>query len=250
MTTEAQKAYMRDYMKKRRAAGLDSSRLPTGERPRRHARTLTPPAPLSGTKLASALSAYSRSIGALERSAYLDALVLGKRPAQEMTPLPSPRGADLMTEAQRRVKYRAELKPLVETVEALYDDLPDLVSLQDVLDRLDPVLAAPVIAASLHSRAPLAVSKVLKRLGAQPRDAGNCQDGTKVRLYILRRAERYAGMKGRKLFAEYERIKTEQQSKIINRKKKLLHAQPPSLPGSSRKSAQPAHMERSTTPSA
>jgi hypothetical protein len=158
--------------------------------------------------LSSTLAAYSRSIGALERSAYLDRVIRGEKPDQEMKVLPRPQTADQMTEAQRRVQYRAELHPLIGAVEALYDALPDLVSLQDVLDRLDPVLAAPVLAASLHSRAPLAVSKALKKLGAASRDAGNTADGTRVRLYILREAERFAGMKGRKLYAAYQALKS------------------------------------------
>jgi hypothetical protein len=197
---------MRDYMKKRRAAGLDSSRLPA-DRPRRNARGLAPPPPLTGTKLSNTLTAYSRSIGALERSAYLDALVLGKKPPQEMPPLARPQPVDQMTDAERRAQYRAALVPLVAAVEATFDSLPDLTSVADVLDRIDPVLAAPVLVASLHSRAPLAIAGTLKKLGAHPVEAGNTADGTRTRLYIVHNAERYAGMKGRKLYAAYQAIK-------------------------------------------
>jgi hypothetical protein len=206
MTTEAQRAYMRDYMKKRRAAGLDSSRLPA-DRPRRNARGLAPPPPLTGTKLSNTLTAYSRSIGALERSAYLDALVLGKKPPQEMPPLASSQPVDQMTDAERRAQYRAELVPLVAAVEATFDSLPDLVGVADVLDRIDPALAAPVLVVSLHARAPLAVAATLKKLGAHPVEAGNTADGTRTRLYVIRGAKRYAGMKGRKLYAAYEAVK-------------------------------------------
>jgi hypothetical protein len=210
MTTEAQRTYMRDYMKRRRAAGLDSSRLPT-DRPRRNARTLTPPPPLSGTKLERALSAYSRSIGALERSKYLDALIRGEKPDQEAKPLARPQAVDQMTEAQRRVQYRAELAPLIAAVDATFDSLPDLVSMQDVLDRLDPVLVA-----ALQTRALLAVAKVLKRRGAMPRDAGNSNDGTFVRIYVVRRAEHYASVRGRGLFAAYEAVKAGRQPPAVS----------------------------------
>src|SRR5580704_12176935 len=93
MTTEAEKVRMREYMRKRRAAGLDKSRPPT-DRPHGNAgrgRLTTDwsasAMPISGTKLGAALSAYHHSIGALERSAYLDALTLGKKPDEEAKPL-------------------------------------------------------------------------------------------------------------------------------------------------------------------
>jgi hypothetical protein len=233
MTTEKQKAYMRDYMAKRRAAGLDNSRPPTErpptERPRvgRSGRLKTDwsasATPISGTKLGAMLGVYSRSVGALERSAYLDRVIRGEKPAQEAPVADKQfhvRAVEQVTEAQRRAQRSAELDPLIAGVEAMFDDLPDLVRAQDVLDKLDPALVRAV-----NSRVPRAVAKTLRRLGAVTHDAGNSNAGTYARLYVVRRHDHYAAMKGRALLIAYQAIKGG-----------IRLSQPPAISGRSSKS--------------
>jgi hypothetical protein len=191
------KEYMREYMRKRRAAGLDRSRLPKG--------VIGPEAP--------DWEGLHRSPNARERSAYLDSLILGKKLDQETEPpltagdlhrasLPVGYKGSTIIQREGDAQRAAELIPLVEAVEAIYSDLPDLVTAKDVADKLDPALIERV-----KNRWFLAITARLKKLGAVSRDAGNTADGTRVRLYIVRGAEGFAGVKGRKLYAAYKALK-------------------------------------------
>jgi hypothetical protein len=199
------------------------------------------------TKLATALEDYRRSPSARERSKRLDALILKPLDQGGAAPLTAgdiwrsmlPHGYQraAVSQSESDAQRAAELIPLVEAVEAIYSDLPDLATAKDVADKLDPALVERV-----KNRWFLAITMRLKKLGAVSRDAGNTADGTRVRLYILRGAERFAGVKGRKLFAAYRAIKAEQQSKLANSNNKVRDAQPPSLPRTSRR--QPAKLLR------
>jgi len=166
-------------------------------------------------RIAHALASYSRTPGALERSKRLDTLILKPRDQEAK---PTLTGGDLhrqqlpvgynrpiipyLNEVERRA---AELAPLVEAVEAIYDDLPDLVTVQDVADKLDPALIE-----RLKGRWPLAVAARLKKLGAVHLDAGNTSDGTRTHLYIVHDPERYEGVRGRRLYAAYQAAKAGQ----------------------------------------
>jgi hypothetical protein len=177
----------------------------------------------TANKISTALAGYSRSPGALERSkrldaivrsrsAHLDALILGKKPDEDEAPkcggdfhrasLPVGYHRPTLTYRDSDAQRAAERASLVAAVEAIYDDLPDLVTAQDVADKLDPALLA-----AMKFRWFLAITARLKKLGAVQVEAGNTADGTRVMLYITHHPERYDGMKGRKLYAAYQAAK-------------------------------------------
>jgi hypothetical protein len=180
----------------------------------------------TANKISNALIGYSRSVGALERSkrldaivrsrsAHLDALILGKKSDEDEAPkcggdlhrasLPVGYHRPTLTYRDSDVQRAAERAPLVAAVEAIYDDLPDLVTAKDVAGRLDPALLA-----AMKFRWFLAITARLKKLGAVQVEAGNTADGTRVTLYVTHHPERYDGMKGRKLYAAYAAVKGEQ----------------------------------------
>jgi hypothetical protein len=180
------------------------------------------PAPrplMSAERLATAIDYYQRGPSALQRGARLDALVrarfaalLGDTPAPDVKPLTGgeqylaslPRGyhGPQLTEATIKAQRAAALTPLVEAVEAIYSGLPDLVSVQDVADLLDPALVEAAKYRYLR-----AIADTLKRLGAASRQAGISKDRTVTQIYIVRRPDRYAGLRGRAMFAAYQAIK-------------------------------------------
>jgi hypothetical protein len=211
------KAYMREYMAKRRAAGLDKSRAPrnAGRGGRLTTAWVASAAPITvQTKLATALEGYRRSPGARERSARLDALILsGKKPDADEAPKCGgdvwrsmlPRGIPAREASDRTIMaQRANAAaPLVETVERLFDDLPDLVSALDVYNRLDPVLAE-----TMKHRWPRVIAATLRRLGGVPREAGQAKLGTARTIYVLRWHEHYSTMKRSPLLDAYEALKS------------------------------------------
>jgi hypothetical protein len=186
-------------------------------------KTYVEPAPLpkiSPARLATAIDDYRRTPSALQRSAHLDALVrarfavllgdspvpdaTGPRTAGDLWRSMLPRGAPVksVTERTMQAQRAAELSPLVEAVEAIFDSLPDLVAAQDVFDKLDPALAE-----TFKFRWPRSIAATLRRLGAVPRDAGQAKLGTARTIYVLRRHENYAPMKRSPLLAAYEAAK-------------------------------------------
>jgi hypothetical protein len=210
MTTD-----MAEYMRKRRAAGLDKSRPPrnTGRGGKFTTAWTTSAAPITTeTKLATALAGYSRTPGAHERSAYLDRLIRGGKPDEDETPKCGgdvwrsmlPRGVPVKSITERTMLARraAELAPLVEAVEAIFDDLPDLVTAFDVYGKLDPALAA-----TFKFRWPRSIAATLRRLGGVPREAGQAKLGNARTIYVLRRHEHFSAMKRSPLLAAYEAAK-------------------------------------------
>lgn len=208
MTTD-----MAEYMRKRRAAGLDRSRPPrnTGRGGRFTTAWTTSAAPITTeTKLTTALAGYSRTPGAHERSAYLDRLIRGEKPDEDGAPKCGgdvwrsmlPRGVPKpVSERTLMAQRAAEVAPLVEAVEAMFDSLPDLVTAQDVFDKLDMALAE-----AMKFRWPRVIAATLRRLGGVPRDAGQAKLGTARTLYVLRRHEHFAAMKRSPLLAAYEAL--------------------------------------------
>jgi hypothetical protein len=203
-------------------------------------KTYVEPAPLprmSPYKLAMAMGGYQRSPSALQRSAYLDALtrarfavLLGNNnPAPEATAPRTagdlwrsmlPRGVPVKTITERTMLARrtAELAPLVEAVERVFNRLPDLVTATDVHDMLDPALAE-----KFKMRWPRSVAATLRRLGGVPHDAGQAKLGTARTIYILRRHEHYAALKRSPLLAAYQAIKAD--------KRPLTTTRPPAVRG-------------------
>jgi hypothetical protein len=210
MTTD-----MAEYMRKRRAAGLDKSRPPrnTGRGGRFTTAWTTSAAPITTeTKLATALAGYSRTPGAHERSAYLDRLIRGEKPDEDGAPkcggdvwrsmLPCGLPVTQTSERMMRARRMAEVVPLVEAVEAIFDSLPDLVTAFDVYGKLDPALAETML-----YRWTRVIPATLRRLGAVPREAGQAKLGTAATIYVLRRHEHYAPMKRSPLLDAYQAIK-------------------------------------------
>jgi hypothetical protein len=206
---------MAEYMRKRRAAGLDKSRplRNTGRGGRFTTAWTTSAAPITTeTKLAMALQGYYRGVTAHERSAYLDRLIRGEKPDEDGAPkcggdvwrsmLPCGLPVTQTSERMIRARRAAEVVPLVEAVEAIFDSLPDLVTAFDVYGKLDPALAETML-----YRWTRVVPATLRRLGAVPREAGQAKLGTAATIYVLRRHEHYAHMKRSPLLDAYQAAK-------------------------------------------
>jgi hypothetical protein len=234
------------------------------------------PAPrpnISPTKLSSALEGYRRSPSARERSARLDALILGKKLDQgDAAPMTT---AGQLWRSMLPVGYKApigqgvndqqrtaDVAAFKDAMNQIYGNLPGIVRTQDVAARLPAVIVR-----LMGPRLLLQIAKYLVEQGATPREIGLATKRTAKRVYVL--DPRLVGLRRGVLYDRYYKLigaerpvaepdcrkgraarGTEQKSKIANSNNKLRDAQPPSLPGSSRNSAQSAHVERSTAPSA
>jgi len=196
---------------------------------------------------------YQRTPAALERGAYLDRLTLGKPLDQDDAPkcggdlhrAALPVGAPTFNTGLKdrdaagkdaRAKQNANLRAAIKRA---LPSLPDIVNVADVL----AAVPEAVVASINPSRRFWAVGRALRNIGVQP----HVHTG-RTRMYVIRNEGKYLGMTSYAL----SRIKSgaEHKSKIANSKNKLPDAQPPSLPGRSRKSARDVHMERSSAPSA
>jgi hypothetical protein len=155
---------------------------------------------ISPTKLSSALEGYRRSPSARERSARLDALILGKKPDQE-APMTGgdvwrstlPRGAPEKPPSLRstaydvqRPKRHAENAALTKAIRRIRASLPDIVRLDEIRRLLPPDAVEPINA----SRLQFAIATALAELGIVPPGTS----AGRTRLYVVRRRRRYAGL--------------------------------------------------------
>jgi hypothetical protein len=164
------------------------------------------PATISQTKLINALAGYSRSPGALMRSAHLDALIL-KKPRDEAKPLTGgeryraslPVGYHASGTMPRDEQHAADRAELVEAVGAILDDLPDLVTHQDVATALPRSVVD-----AMGQRLTLAISAALKAHGAVSRETTPAANYGRHVYYVLRNPLKYEPLVGLALHRAYD----------------------------------------------
>jgi hypothetical protein len=160
--------------------------------------------PITNKGIMSALSGYSRTPGAHERSKYLDSLIL-KRPDEGKPPLTAgdvwrsmlPVGVSVKPspdyDAQAGARH-AQNTALAEAIRRILPRLPDIARLDEIRPLLPPDAVEPINA----SRLPFAIAAALAELGIVPGTSSG-----RTRLYVIRRKRRYARLSGYAL----ERVK-------------------------------------------